>query len=84
MQCILLSTSDLCGQELVVSTRMCSEGYSTWSVCVCLSVRPSVSSYSCTTGFEVANERYQRLQNYASLKKKKAIFLKRLRSRDMP
>ena len=32
-------------------------------VCVC------VDAYSGTTGYEVANERYQRLQNYANLKK---------------
>ena len=31
------------------------------TVCVC----PSVSSYSRTTGFEAAHERYKRLQNYA-------------------
>ena len=62
---------------------MCSEGYSTWSVCVsvCLS---SVSSYSRTTGYKAAHERYQCLQNYVNLKNKWSIFLKGLRSRDMP
>ena len=49
----------------------------------CLSVCPSVS-YSRTTGYEAARERYQRLQNYASLKNIKAIYLKGLRLRDMP
>ena len=48
---------------------MRSEGYGTWSVCVCVSVCLSVSSYSRTTGFKATYERYQRLQNYASLKK---------------
>ena len=55
--------------------RMRSEGYGL-SVCV--------DAYSGTTGYEVANERYQRLQNYANLKIYEAIFQKRLRSRDMP
>ena len=49
---------------------------------VCLSV--TVSSYSGTTGFEAAYERYQWVQNYAKLNIKKKTFLKRLRSRDMP
>ena len=35
------------------------------SVCVCVWV--CVDAYSGTTGYEVANERYQRLQNYANL-----------------
>ena len=47
------------------------------SLCVC-------DAYSGTTGYEVANKRYQRLKNYANLKNDWAIFLKRLRSRDMP
>ena len=46
------------------------------SVCVCVCV-------DGTTGYEVANERYQRLQNYANLKIYEAIFQKRLRSRDI-
>jgi hypothetical protein len=37
--------------------RMRSEGYSTWSVCVCL----SFYAYSRTTGYEAAYERYQQL-----------------------
>ena len=37
---------------------------------VCL----SVSSYSRTTGYEAAHERYQRLQKYANLKNNMAIF----------
>ena len=60
---------------------MHSEGYSSRSVC--LSVRLSVDPYSGTTRYEAAHERYQRLQNYANLKIKMAIFLKRLCSRDM-
>ena len=56
---------------------MCSEGYSSWFVCVC------VNAYSGTTGYEAVYYRYQRLQNYASLKNKRAIFLKRLCWRDM-
>ena len=40
-------------------------------VCVCVCV---------STGYEVDNERYQRLQNYANLK----IIRHGLRSRDMP
>ena len=61
---------------LLTSARMRSEGVTVLgrSVClsVCLSLRLSlsvcVSSYSRTTGYEAAHERYQRLQNYASLK----------------
>ena len=45
---------------------MRSEGYGSWSVCVCVCV--CVDAYSGTIGHEVANERYQRLQNYANLK----------------
>ena len=45
---------------------MRSEGYSSRSVC--LSVCVCVDAYSGTTGYEVANEQYQRLQNYANLK----------------
>ena len=52
---------------------------------VCLSVRLSVCLYNYayfgTTGYEAANEQYQQLQNYASLKNKETILLKRLRSR---
>ena len=46
---------------------------------VCL----SVYAYSRSTGYEAAYERYQQLEGYESMKIKKAIFLKRLRSRDM-
>ena len=69
---------------------MRSEG---WSVClsvclsvylsVCLSVCLSVYAYSHSTGYEAAYERYQQLEGYENMKIKKAIFLKRLRSRDM-
>ena len=50
---------------LIPSVRMRSEGYSSRSVCVCV----CVDAYSGNTGYEVANERYQWLQNYANLKK---------------
>ena len=62
---------------------MLSEGYGSRFVCVsvCLSVSLSAAR---TTGYEAARERYQRLQNYASLKNIKAIYLKGLRLRDMP
>ena len=71
------------------STRMHSEGYSSWFVCVCVCVYVCVSvcvcvhSYSGTTGYRTAYERYQRLQNNEILINKKAIFLKRLHSGDM-
>ena len=45
---------------------MRSEGYSSWSVSVCL----SVDDYSRTTGYEAAYERYQQLQCYKGMKKK--------------
>ena len=48
------------------------------SVCVCF------DTYSGTTGSEAAYEQYQRLQNNANLKSETTIFLKRLRSKDMP
>ena len=46
---------------------------------VCLSVRAS----SRTTGYEAANEWYQRVVNHENMDMNVAIFLKRLRSRDM-
>ena len=54
------------------------EGYSTWSVCLC------VDACSGTTGYEAAYEQYQRVQNYTSLKNIQAIFLKWLHSTYMP
>ena len=56
---------------------MRSEGYSSRSVC--LSVRAS----SSTTGYEAANEWHQRVVNDEKIDSNVAIFLKRLRSRDM-
>ena len=50
---------------------------------VCPSVCLSVYAYSRSTGYEAAYKRYQQLQGYESMKIKKAIFLKRLRSRNM-
>ena len=44
---------------------MRSQDYSSWFVCLCVCV--CVDAYSGTTGYEVANERYQRLQNYGNL-----------------
>ena len=49
----------------------------------CLFVCLFVDDYSRTTGYEAAYERYQQLQCYKGMKKKVAILLKRLRSRDM-
>ena len=60
---------------------MCSEGYSSRSVCLCVCV--CVYDYSRTTGYEAAIERYQQLQRYKGKKNNVAILLKRLRSRDM-
>ena len=57
------------------------EGYSTWSVC--LSVCPSVRASSRTTGYEEANEGRRRLLSKENIDINVAIFLKRLRSRDM-
>ena len=48
---------------------MRSECYSSRSVCLSVCVCVCVDTYSGTTGYEVANERYQRLQNYVNLKK---------------
>ena len=56
---------------------MRSEGYSSRSVC--LSVRAS----SRTTGYEAANEWYQRVVNNEKMDTNVAIFPKQLRSRDM-
>ena len=50
---------------------------------VCVSVCLFACSCSRTAGYKAAYDRYQRLQNYASLKSKMEIFLKSLRSRDM-
>ena len=61
------------------SARMRREGYSSRSVCTCL----SVYNYSRTTSYEAAYERYQQLQCYKGKKVNVAILLKRLRSRDM-
>ena len=40
--------------------RMRSEGYSTWSVCLCVCL--SVTTFSATTHNKAAKKRYQRLQ----------------------
>ena len=48
-----------------------------------LSVRPSVRASSRTTGYEAANEGHQRLLSNENIDMNVAIFLKRLRSRDM-
>ena len=60
---------------------MRSEGYSSWSVSVCLSVCLSaclsVDDYSRTTGYEAAYEQYQQLQCYKGMKNNVAILLKR-------
>ena len=62
---------------------MRSEGYSTLSVSqsVSQSVSVSVHDHSRTAGNEAASERYQQLQRNKRSKIKKAILLKRRRSR---
>ena len=50
---------------------------------VCLSVCPSVRASSRTTGYEEANEGRRRLLSKENIDINVAIFLKRLRSRDM-
>ena len=64
---------------------MRSEGYGSRSVglSVCLSVCLSVRASSRTTGYEAANEWHQRVVNNEKMDINVAIFLKRLRSRDM-
>ena len=59
--------------------RACAASVTVLGLSVCL----SVYAYSRSTGYEAAYERYQQLEGYESMKIKKAIFLKRLRSRDM-
>ena len=54
---------------------MRSEGYGTWSVCLCVCV--PVYDYSGTTGNEAASERYKQLQCNKRSKSKQAILLKR-------
>ena len=77
------------GQKLILLSLRYHEGgilsrvYCPLSWCACaarvtLSVSVCDDAYSGTTGYEAA------IQNYASLKNKRAFFLKRLRSRDMP
>ena len=56
---------------------MCSEDYSTWFVCACVCVSKLILVLQAT-------KNYKWLQNDASQKSKTAIFLKRLRLRDMP
>ena len=63
---------------------MCSEGYSTWSIYVCVFyICLSVHGYSGSTGYGVAYEQYQHLQNNENMNIKKEIFPKRLGSGDM-
>ena len=50
---------------------------------VVLSVCLFVYDYSSTSGYEAAYKRYQQLQCYKGTKTNVAIWLKRLRSRDM-
>ena len=53
---------------------MRSEGYSSRSVTVCLSVCLFVGDFSRTTGYEAAHERYQQLQCYKGKKRKGGDF----------
>ena len=59
--------------------RACAARVTVVVLSVCLSVRAS----SRTTGYEAANERYQRVVNNEKMDNHVAIFPKRLRSRDM-
>ena len=63
--------------------RACAARVTVVVLCVCLSVCLSTPDYSRTTGYEAAYERYQHLQCHKGTKRKLAILLKRLRSRDM-
>ena len=47
--------------------RVCAERVTVVGLCVCL----SVDDYSRTTGYEAAYERYQQLQCYKGMKRKK-------------
>ena len=60
---------------------MRSEGYGTWSVCVCLCVCLSVRTYSRTTRNKAAKKRHQWVQFHTGLIFKQAIFVKPLRSK---
>ena len=63
--------------------RACAARVTVVVLCVSLFVCLSVYDYSRTTGYEAAHERYQQHQCYKGKKMNMAIFLKRLRSRDM-
>ena len=69
--------------SIINPRRACAARVTVLGLSVCLSVCLSVYAYSRSTGYEAAYERYQQLEGYESMKIKKAIFLKRLRSRDM-
>ena len=60
---------------------MRSEGYSSWSVCVCVSACLSVPA-NLQSGYKAAKERYQRLQCYVDIVVNVAFFLKLFRCKD--
>ena len=67
--------------NIINPRRACAARVTVVVLCVCVCV--CVYDYSRTTGYEAAYERYQQLQCYKGKKTNVAIFLKRLRSRDM-
>ena len=71
MWCMLRMRTYALWRVLLTSTRMRSEG---WSVCL---VRLSMLILALQATGRPISDIYQRLQNYASLKFKRAIFLKR-------
>ena len=54
---------------------MRSEGYGTWFVSVCVSVRSSVTTFSATTRNDTTKQRYQWVHRYTGFIFKKAIFI---------
>ena len=69
--------------NIINSRRACAARVTVVVLSVCLSVRLSVRASSSTTGYEAGNEWHQRVVNNEEMDKNVAIFLKRLRTRDM-
>ena len=68
-------------REVINPRRACAARVTVLGPSVCLSVCQCVHDYSRTAGSEGASERYQQLQRNKRSKIKKAILLKRRRSR---